>query len=121
MESMKPLSTEAPNMQHDNMNPPTSMEYRFFCRKLDNDDVERRAMRIRSLAVTGGSWESETQYERDFWKWIARAVMFDELEARPIFGSVTCPRCGNYYAGHATGAGDICTCHQEEPNAKKTV
>lgn len=29
---------------------------------------------------------------------------------------VTCPECGNYYAGHATGAGDICTC---ESGAKK--
>lgn len=24
---------------------------------------------------------------------------------------VTCPDCGRYYAGHATGGQDICTCH----------
>lgn len=32
-------------------------------------------------------------------------------EAQPT--GVTCPKCGNYYAGHATGAGDICTCPRE--------
>lgn len=30
----------------------------------------------------------------------------DSLKAN---GTV-CPRCGNYLPGHATGAGDICTC-----------
>lgn len=24
---------------------------------------------------------------------------------------VTCPKCGNYYGGHATGGQDICDCH----------
>lgn len=28
---------------------------------------------------------------------------------------VTCPECGNYYGGHATGAADICDCHNQQP------
>lgn len=24
---------------------------------------------------------------------------------------VTCPECGNYYGGHATGGDDVCDCH----------
>jgi len=30
---------------------------------------------------------------------------------------VTCPECGNYYPGHATGGQDICTCEtNSEPS-----
>jgi hypothetical protein len=31
--------------------------------------------------------------------------------------TVTCPKCGGYVPGHATGAGDICTC---EPITRAT-
>lgn len=27
---------------------------------------------------------------------------------------VTCPECGNYYGGHATGGHDICTCYENK-------
>lgn len=31
---------------------------------------------------------------------------------------VTCPECGNYYGGHATGGQDICDCHTAKmPNS----
>lgn len=30
------------------------------------------------------------------------------------FSEVTCQRCGNYFAGHATGSSDICCCTFEE-------
>jgi len=31
---------------------------------------------------------------------------------------VTCPECGNYYGGHATGGHDICDCHKaKSPNS----
>lgn len=29
----------------------------------------------------------------------------------PAPGFVTCPPCGHYVPGHATGAGDICDCN----------
>ena len=34
--------------------------------------------------------------------------------APPVVREVTCPKCGNYYGGHATGAADICDCRTTE-------
>lgn len=35
---------------------------------------------------------------------------------------VTCPECGNYYPGHATGGFDVCDCHAAKmSNAKLSV
>ena len=31
-----------------------------------------------------------------------------------IVREVTCPECGEYYPGHATGGADICTCPRKE-------
>lgn len=33
-----------------------------------------------------------------------------ENESLKVNGGALCPRCGNWRAGHATGAGDICVC-----------
>jgi len=35
--------------------------------------------------------------------------------AASVIHEVTCPRCNNYYPGHATGAGDVCDCKSPIP------
>lgn len=35
------------------------------------------------------------------------------MSDQKAFNNVTCPVCGMYYAGHATGASDICTCAED--------
>lgn len=32
------------------------------------------------------------------------------MAALKRYNEVTCPKCFNYYPGHATGSGDICDC-----------
>ena len=38
-----------------------------------------------------------------------RGIIASNQQPEPATGT-TCPVCGNWLPGHATGAGDICTC-----------
>lgn len=42
---------------------------------------------------------------------IDRLVAVASAKRETVAGEVSCPKCGNYYGGHATGSHDICCCH----------
>lgn len=115
-------TTQGENLRQSEWVKPTSQEYRQFCHSLNDrwEHVEFLAKRLHDLCFSA-SWGDESQYEKDFWKMIARAVLFEQQETRPVNMGAVCPKCGNYYGGHAAGADDICTCYQENQYAKEAV
>lgn len=44
---------------------------------------------------------------------IAKLVLKFDVALRHNQSEVTCSYCGNYFPGHATGAGDVCDCPQK--------
>jgi len=54
------------------------------------------------------------------WRYVAEqmaAALRGDGKDTPTAGAVRCATCGEYLPGHASGAGDICTCEQPAPAA----